>query len=200
VTGTLATRAPIAGQFDVDPNGCWLWTGYCDRNGYARVYDRENKRIDWAHRVSYRMHNGPIPDGHEIDHVCQVTRCVCPHHLDAVTKVEHVARTFRRCGKDNRHLLAAELRQQGLTYDEIAAVIGMASRSGALSAIHSAITKGLVDPDDVPPARHLSATERQDVIDLYDLGVPQGALAEWYGVDNSNISRICTGKTSRADR
>jgi hypothetical protein len=188
-------RPPIAGSCELDAAGCWLWTGYCDRNGYARTY--YNGQTDWAHRVSFRIHNGPIPYRHEIDHTCQVTRCVNPSHLEVVTRVEHVARTYRRLGKDNRHLWAAELRQQALTYAEIAAVIGMAGRGTAYSAVESALAKGLVAPDDVPPARRLSSTERADIIDLHTAwGVPQTALAEWYGVDSSHISRICAGQTS----
>jgi hypothetical protein len=38
-----------------------------------------------AHRVSYEMYKGPIPDGLQIDHLCRVTICVNPAHLEAVT-------------------------------------------------------------------------------------------------------------------
>lgn len=72
---------------------CWLWTGRCQR-GYG-AYD---VKVDgrWthiaAHRVSYQLNVGPIPDGLVLDHLCRVKNCVRPDHLEAVTQRENVLR------------------------------------------------------------------------------------------------------------
>lgn len=186
-------------NYKVDDRGCWVWQGYADRNGYGRIYDNSlprRARTDWVHRVSYRATNGPIPEKHEIDHTCQNTLCMNPAHLEAVTRPEHVRRTYERLGKDARHHLAAVLRSSGMTYREIAEALEYSGKGGASSAISAAISKGLIDPAEVPPARKLTREEREDIRDLYALGVPQTEIAAWYELHSSQVSRICNGMTS----
>ena len=71
---------------------CWLWTGSCDGNGYARLYLSAMYPVGLAHRYSYEMHKGGIPEGLHIDHLCRVRHCVNPAHLEAVTKFENTRR------------------------------------------------------------------------------------------------------------
>lgn len=172
-------------------DGCWLWTGTVDRNGYPR------HGAQWAHRVAHETHIGPIPDRHQVDHLCNVRTCVNPAHLEAVTQVENIRRIYERNGTDARHLAAAELRAQGLTYREIAEVLELAGKGTAGSMVAAAVRKNLIDPDELPEARKLTADEREDIRDLYALGVSQRDLADWYQVDNSNISRAINGRPSR---
>lgn len=49
-------------------------------------------RHESAHRWTYRWFVGPIPQGHELDHLCRVMRCVNPAHLEAVTHLVNVRR------------------------------------------------------------------------------------------------------------
>ena len=81
--------------WEPEPNsGCWLWTGYTDKNGYGRIKAGDGPQ--WAHRVAYRLYKGPIPEGFEIDHTCSIPLCVNPQHLEAVTSAENQRRTFAR--------------------------------------------------------------------------------------------------------
>ncbi len=86
---------PIAERFflKVDFNGpihpilgtrCWLWTGCCHaKNLYGQFkWDGSAKN---AHRFSYILAHGEVPEGLVIDHLCRVRPCVNPDHLEAVT-------------------------------------------------------------------------------------------------------------------
>ena len=88
-----------------EPNsGCWLWLGTCCREGYGRIeVDRygDRKRV-LAHRVMYEFHRGPIPPGLQIDHLCRVTCCVNPDHLEPVTPAENRIRALPARGRECR--------------------------------------------------------------------------------------------------
>lgn len=58
---------------------CWLWTGTKYRNGYGWI--KVFGKVISAHRYSYELHKGPIPDGNEVLHSCDVKHCINPDHL-----------------------------------------------------------------------------------------------------------------------
>jgi hypothetical protein len=84
-----------------EPNsGCWLWIAAIDpQNGYGRFGDWQDGRTRsfWAHRLSYELYVGPIPDGLVIDHLCRTRCCVNPDHLEPVLHLTNVLRG--ECGK-----------------------------------------------------------------------------------------------------
>jgi hypothetical protein len=101
-------RADLRRRFErlvsPEPNtGCWLWTGVI-ANGYGKINVGTKRTAagvvvgvrDYAHRVSYELHKGPIPAGLHIDHVCCVTACVNPAHLEPVTGAENTRRFGER--------------------------------------------------------------------------------------------------------
>jgi hypothetical protein len=66
---------------------CWLWLAGKNNGGYGHFRGWDGRMIV-AHRLTYEMLVGPIPDGLHIDHLCRVRGCVNPSHLDPVlTKV-----------------------------------------------------------------------------------------------------------------
>jgi len=64
-----------------EPNsGCWIWVGSLNpQTGYGQISSGE--RPETAHRVSWRLNRGPIPEGMHVLHHCDQRWCCNPDHL-----------------------------------------------------------------------------------------------------------------------
>lgn len=68
---------------------CWHWTAASFRRGYGAI--KVNGKMKKAHRVSFEMHFGEIPDGQMVCHSCDTPSCVRPDHLFLGTSQENTA-------------------------------------------------------------------------------------------------------------
>ncbi len=92
---TAAQLARFERHYSPEPNsGCWLWFGSRDHAGYGSV--TIDKRSHRSHRVAYEHFKGPIPVGLVLDHLCRVTSCVNPDHLEPVTCKVNLNRGIHR--------------------------------------------------------------------------------------------------------
>jgi hypothetical protein len=81
----------LKARIALQENGCWLWTGSMDSCGrYGRLSFGHKYRA--AHRLSYELFKGQIPANAVLDHLCRVTRCVNPDHLEPVSQRENILR------------------------------------------------------------------------------------------------------------
>lgn len=77
--------------FPAQWSACWYWNAAKHPRGYGTFYISYHGNVN-AHRVSYRNFIGPIPRNKEIDHLCRVTSCVNPLHLEVVTHLQNTKR------------------------------------------------------------------------------------------------------------
>lgn len=69
------------------PNGCWVWTASTFRHGYGKFW--LDGKLRYAHRVSWKWTNGPIPEGLWVLHKCDNPPCVRPDHLFLGTDLDN---------------------------------------------------------------------------------------------------------------
>lgn len=91
-------RAPLAVRIlrgcTETEQGCWVRTTSISDKGYGTITVRPGK-CGLTHREMYRLVVGPIPPGLDLDHLCRVTACCNPAHLEPVTHAENLRRGKR---------------------------------------------------------------------------------------------------------
>jgi hypothetical protein len=120
----MATDELYENRYEVNENGCWLWTGTINTEGYGVLGSRPQHK---AHRWMYEKLVGPIPDLPEdfrlhikrrtspLDHTCHNgtdcrggsqclhRRCVNPEHLEPVCYAVNVKRSHVRRESEKTH-------------------------------------------------------------------------------------------------
>lgn len=128
--------------------GCHEWQKHVQPAGYGVI--KIHRKSQQAHRASYAVNVGPIPDGMVVMHKCDNPRCVNPEHLAIGSNSDNVrdminkgrSRVHGRFGSQNQRARLHESdigtiknrRAGGETYKEIAADYGV-----HLATIHSAV-------------------------------------------------------------
>lgn len=79
-----------------DLGPCWLWAAAKDIGGYGAwgvgSLKDGTRRVVKTHRSTFEAVHGAVPNELEIDHLCRVSECCNPAHLEAVTHAENVIR------------------------------------------------------------------------------------------------------------
>ncbi|RUR38499.1 HNH endonuclease [Vreelandella populi] len=130
-----------------EESGCWLWQAAKRSTGYGAM--KVGGLKESAHRISYTVFKGPIPEGLWVLHKCDNPQCVNPNHLFAGTPLANSQdmhakgrqRYVGQKGKDNPRSVLTEnqvkevikLIAKGMTNRAIANRFGVSH--GAISLI-----------------------------------------------------------------
>lgn len=126
---------------------CWLWQGAIKNNGYGHTTYHQKQTN--AHRLSWMLLRGEIPEGLEVCHKCDVRLCVNPDHLFLATHEENIrdcwAKGRMKTPTPQRSKLTLEqlntIRTGPLSASKIARVIGISSsyakriRAGSINPV-----------------------------------------------------------------
>jgi len=72
----------------LNTDDCWLFAGFKSAKGYGMISNTTNgfHTTFLVHRLMYETYVGEIAPGYTIDHLCRVTSCINPQHLQQVTR------------------------------------------------------------------------------------------------------------------
>ena len=88
------------------PDDCWECQGSLNNKGYGGF--KLGKKTETAHRASYLLNAGEIPDGIVVRHKCDNRCCVNPNHLELGTYSEN-----------NQDIVNRNRRRYKLTIDQV---------------------------------------------------------------------------------
>lgn len=101
-----------------DPDACWEWTSAKDPSGYGLMWlTRVGYKSVKAHRISYELEYGSIPQGMNVLHQCDNPPCVNPEHLFIGTNADNVADKIRK-GRE-KHPSGEDHPGSKLTWDQV---------------------------------------------------------------------------------
>lgn len=121
---------------------CWIWTATLFRGGYGK-FSVATSACDHAHRVSWRLANGPITDGLNVLHRCDNRPCIRPDHLFLGTLADNNEDMANK-GRKYRKLTEEEVRQIKLGLSLGISQQLTADRLGVNQTLISAIKRGIV--------------------------------------------------------
>lgn len=119
-------------------NGCWQWVAHADKDGYGVL--PSNKKNIRAHRFSYELHIGQIPNGLVICHRCDNPGCVNPNHLFSGTAKDNAQDSLQK----GRHYVGEKNGRSKLTQENVKEILN-SSLNGQQLANKFSVTRATIN-------------------------------------------------------
>ena len=101
----LELKKKFCSKFKISDSGCWEWIGPTNSTGYGYFYlGKEHEggiKGTGAHRASYYLFKGQIPEGKFVLHTCDNRKCVNPAHLFLGSQIDNMQDCIQK-GRDCR--------------------------------------------------------------------------------------------------
>lgn len=183
-------------KYEVDQKSqCWEWKGCKFDYGYGLIHVGK-RRHEVAHRVSYRLHCGDIPEGMIVRHQCDNPSCVNPDHLLLGTYLENMAdmksKGRARILTSNQVKEVLGLLDSGYSQTVVGRMFGV-SRSTIADAIAAAARGdfgGTVGAQPTGKYVKLSCAQRDDIIARLKASEPIISIARSYDIDRRTVRNI----------
>lgn len=185
-----------------EKSDCHLWVGAKLPKGYGIIKLPGERRQIYAHRLSYLIHKGEIPDRMQVLHSCDCPSCVNPAHLTVGTSADNQqdmkAKDRSTHGEKNAQAKLTEaqvkemyaLKAQGVTSVELGERFGVHEQH-VNRVLRGTRWERLAGPRPKRgPRPQLSDQDVLAVRALWEGGVRQETIAKVYDVSQTTISRI----------
>lgn len=98
----ISSAQDLFSRHTIKSDGCWEWGGYKNATnyGFTRVGGRGSKGV-LAHRLSWQLHFGEIPEGMHVCHKCDNPPCVRPDHLFLGTNLDNIKDRIKKGRSSN---------------------------------------------------------------------------------------------------
>ncbi len=197
-------------KWKADPEtGCWMWTASTvGPGGYGQIKLPGQRKQIPAHRLSYLIHRGEIPEGMEVCHRCDVRGCVNPEHLFVGTSQDNHDDMVAK----DRHTRGERGAYAKLTEEQVLKILAMLKRGKSQRVIAKAfgvgqmqvsrIKRGVrwahLNPEPSAAAPVVKASMPPKDIKQAKAMLASGVLgvnvAKFFKVSVATISRINVGK------
>lgn len=169
------------GRYVVDEvTGCWNWTRGKFRHGYGAI--AHGKRTLKAHRVSYMLHIGEIPEGMLVCHKCDNPQCVNPEHL------------FLGTPKDNTQDMILKGRKVVLRGEDNPMHHCIGERNHFYGRTHSDDSKSAISAHQLGSKHKFAKLDEAAALDIYSRPNERICdLARKHGVSNAAVWQVRNG-------
>ena len=186
-------------KYEVDATtGCWLWkAAVTPTAGYGMINAGRGQGNTTAHRVSYRLHKGPVPPGANVLHRCDTPACVNPDHLYLGTHADNMrdmavrnrAKGLQRADQIEQMLTLLE---SGVPQAKVAAVFGVDRTTIQRTLDRIDIGRQASPAGYTRPAgghRYLTVAEREEVGKLLQQGRTVSDVARQFRVSRTAVRK-----------
>jgi len=183
--------------------GCWVWRNAGKGKGrlpYGNLCFRQKTYS--AHRLSWELFKGEVPESTCVLHTCDNASCVNPEHLFLGSHLDNERDKLKKgrgVGERLNEKLVLEIKKKLVM--RVPSTVLAKEYNVSMTTIHSIkhgrTWKDIGEDLEVPKYRAIS---REDVIDVKKklaMKIPCAHIAREYGVNRSVISKIKNGKTWR---